>query len=258
MVAINLYCKLPFGRLHSTTPEIVAVAKRMGRTPASLSMKLCNLASLDTAHQARGVKGLQNASRADREIWQEFHENWSVMGRKSEELYQRLMAGHDPLADEARTFRRKAKKKSRFVMPTTTPSGATESIANTKVRRGQDFFRKAVLASYDCRCCITGIPIPQLLTASHIKPWGKFPRERLNPRNGLCLSKTHDAAFDAGLISFDSDRRLLVSTEVEGYLPDDAVERWFVAFKGKPMRLPEKFQPEPAFLRFHLQRVFRG
>ena len=68
-------------------------------------------------------------------------------------------------------------------------------------RVGQDFFRRAVLANYEETCCITGIADPRLLTASHIKPWGKDSDNRHNPANGLLLSATLDRAFDRGLIS---------------------------------------------------------
>ncbi len=89
-----------------------------------------------------------------------------------------------------------------------TPRGPTEMQAAVKVRRGQQFFRQTVLNSYDVRCCISGINVPRLLMASHIKPWGKFPAERLNPRNGLCLSTLHDAAFDGGLITLDKNLKV--------------------------------------------------
>ena len=63
LIALNLYCKLPFGRLHRNNPIIVQVAEKMGRTPNSLAMKLCNFASLDPVQKARGIKGLAGASR---------------------------------------------------------------------------------------------------------------------------------------------------------------------------------------------------
>ena len=257
LVAMNLYCKLPFGRLSSRTPEIVAVAKLMGRTPASLSMKLCNFAALDPGLQARGIKGLPNLSRADRQTWDEFHADWSALGLESEKLYQELVAGGDPLADEA-TLSRKVKSKHGIVMPKVLPTGDTEVETSVIARRGQDFFRRAVLASYDCQCCITGNPVPRLLSASHIKPWAKFPKERLNPANGLCLAKTYDAAFDAGLISFDGGNRLVISKYIEDYLPSEAIEREFMACRGRQLHLPEKFQPESGFLAWHRESVFRG
>lgn len=68
LVAMNLYCRLAFGQFHHKQADIVRVAEALGRTPSALSMKLCNLASLDPAHKERGVKGLANASSGDRKF----------------------------------------------------------------------------------------------------------------------------------------------------------------------------------------------
>jgi len=93
------------------------------------------------------------------------------------------------------------------------PIGPTEEFATVKVRRSQQFFRQMILNAFDSRCCVSGLPVRELLVASHIVPWSAFPNERLNPQNGClrtatCLSRLHDGAFDAGLITFDSDPRL--------------------------------------------------
>ena len=58
VVAMNLYCKLPFGQLHERNPVIIKLAEQIGRTSGSVAMKLCNFASLDPVQQARGIKGL--------------------------------------------------------------------------------------------------------------------------------------------------------------------------------------------------------
>ena len=55
----------------------------------------------------------------------------------------------------------------------------------------------------------------------------------------MALAQTHDAAFDAGLITFDEQCRLVLSRELRDYLPDRAFEREFKAFEGKPMLLAE-------------------
>ncbi len=91
LMAMNLYCKLPFGQLRHGNPLIVAVAEKMGRTPSSLSMKLCNLASLDPNLKARGIKGLSGASAADRAVWEEFGNNWEALGVASEEKLHFLL-----------------------------------------------------------------------------------------------------------------------------------------------------------------------
>lgn len=90
IIAMNLYCKLPFGQLDHRTPIIIEVAQRLGRTPSSIAMKLVNFASLDPVLQARGIQGLRGASKADRLIWQEFNANWEQFGEESEARFQEL------------------------------------------------------------------------------------------------------------------------------------------------------------------------
>ena len=58
ILALNLYLKLPFGKLHSGTPEIIHLAHLLGRTPSSIAMRLNNFASVNTYHQQRGIGGL--------------------------------------------------------------------------------------------------------------------------------------------------------------------------------------------------------
>ena len=85
--------------------------------------------------------------------------------------------------------------------------GDTEADRVQKVRIGQDRFRSALLAYWNGTCPLTGITAPELLRASHIIPWAKCEndQERLNVHNGLLLSSLWDAAFDAGLITFDDN-----------------------------------------------------
>ena len=126
------------------------------------------------------------------------------------------------------------------------------------MRLGQSFFRQTVLASYGGRCCITANPIPALLIASHILPWSDHPEERVNPRNGLCLARTHDAAFDAGLITLDEDHRLILSPRLRDHLSSRTLQENFGAYEGKAIELPEKFRPEEGFLKRHREGVFVG
>jgi len=250
LIALNLYCKLPFGQFNSTNPIIVEVAAKMGRNANSLAMKLCNLASLDPVQHARGVKGLEGASNQDRVMWKEFHQNIPLLGEQSEQLLHDLFT-----RDEAKEVDFLSRNKVRLVAP----SGPTETQATVKARRGQQFFRQSVLTAYDVRCCISGINVPRLLVASHIKPWGEFPDDRLNPRNGLCLSTLHDAAFDAGLITLDEKLGVVLSKRLRSFFPQPALEQNFVPFAGQPIRLPEKLaEPDGEFLRFHREEIFQS
>jgi predicted restriction endonuclease len=213
-------------------------------------MKLCNFAALDPVQQARGIRGLPGATKQDRAMWDEFHSNLSALGTESEELLHDLFTH-----DEAKEVDFLGRDKVRLVAP----SGPTETQATVKVRRGQQFFRQAVLTAYDVRCCISGINVPRLLVASHIKPWGRFPADRLNPRNGLCLSTLHDAAFDAGLITLDDKLSVVLSKRLRSFFPQPALEQNFVPFAGQPIRLPDKLaEPDPEFLSFHRDVVFQS
>jgi hypothetical protein len=250
LIALNLYCKLPFGKLHKGNPIIKEVAAKMGRTASSLAIKLCNFASLDPVLHARGIVGMTGAANDDRIIWREFQADVSKLGVESEEILHDL-------------FTKDAAKEVDFLtrdkILLTAPSGPTETQATVKARRGQQFFRQTVLNAYDVCCCISGINVPRLLVASHNKPWGKFPNDRLNPRNGLCLSTLHDAAFDTGLITLDDKLGVVLSKQLRHFFPQPALEQNFVPFEGKPIRLPEKLaEPDLDFIRFHREEIFQS
>ncbi|HUJ09703.1 MAG TPA: HNH endonuclease [Verrucomicrobiae bacterium] len=254
LIALNLYCKLPFGTFHHHNPIIIEVARKMGRTANSLAMKLCNFTSLDPVQKARGIKGLEGASKQDRLMWSEFQSDAAKLAPTSEQLLHDLFTQDD---DKELNFLTRDKVRLERPVSYVTPTGPTEGKATVRVRRGQQFFRQAILNAYDVSCCITGIAVPRLLVASHIKPWRDFPRERLDPRNGLCLSSLHDAAFDDGLITLDERFRVVLSKRLKGYLPQPALSKNFVAYEGKMIRLPEKLaEPAPEFLEYHRSKIF--
>jgi len=254
LIALNLYCKLPFGSFDKNNPVIREVSAKMGRTSNSLAMKLCNLASLDPVQRARGIKGLVGASKQDRQLWDEFHENITTLGVASEQLLHDLFT-RDDLREVDFLERGKVRLEPSPLL--ITPTGPTEITASVKVRRGQQFFRQSVLNAYESRCCISGINVPRLLIASHIKPWGAFPTDRLNPRNGLCLSTLHDAAFDSGLITLDEKYRVVLSNRLTKHFPQPALEQNFAAYAGKTIQLPAKLaEPDADFLAYHRESVF--
>lgn len=229
IAALSLYVQTPFGRMHAGNRDIIALADRLGRTPSSLAMKLCNFASLDPVERARGISGMSNVSRLDREIWAEYAERWSDLARAGADL---------PLDDTA--------------------PPATERITEATQRIGQAFFRRAVLAAWDNACCITGLSVPALLRASHIVPWATDEANRLNPRNGLCLNALHDAAFDRGLMTIDESLRVVYARDLRSALKKSAASAFMVEFDGVPLRAPDRFRPDDAFLNHHRSSVFVG
>jgi hypothetical protein len=90
----------------------------------------------------------------------------------------------------------------------------TEKLALRKSRVGQGLYRER-LQAIESSCRVTGVSDPQLLTASHIKPWAvSTDSEKLDGNNGLFLSPHIDRLFDRGLVSFTDTGNLLVSAHV--------------------------------------------
>ncbi len=245
LVAFNLYCQMPFGKMHSRNPEIIKYAKLIGRTPSALAMKLTNIASLDPAITSTGRKGLEGASVADKAMWKEMQANWEHFAIEAQSATSVLGAttefgatvGDTSIPDEVVDYT------------------GSNKIVQTTTRVGQDFFRRSVLSAYNYRCCITGLSIPKLLVASHIIPWCVDEANRLNPRNGLCLSILHDKAFDAGIMAIAEDMTVRVSRK-NIINADQFFNLALLAYDGKPIVLPEKFSPLVEFLSYHRQHIF--
>ncbi len=242
IVAFNLYCKVPFGKITSNNPEIINLAKIIGRTPSAVALKLVNFARLDPELQKRKIAGMSHGSRSEEEIWNEFHGNWDELAFESEILLARFKG--EPI------------EKSAKINLENLPDEGKERDAIIKARVNQNFFRSAILASYENKCCITGISIPELLVASHIIPWSKDEKNRLNPHNGLCLNSLHDKAFDKGLITITEDYKLKLSPALMKYKKNEAIENFFLPYGDQTISLPKKFLPDKSFLRYHYENVF--
>jgi putative restriction endonuclease len=235
IVAFNLYCKTPFGRIHNRNPEIIALAKALGRTPSALSWKLANFARFDPALKSRNIAGAGHGAKLEEEIWLEFNQDWEKLAFESEELRINLLG-------EAET-------------PDRFPEGKTRD-AVVRVRVNQGFFRSAVLAAYDSRCCITGLSSPDLLSASHIVPWSIDVKNRTNPRNGLCLNALHDRAFDRGYMTIGPEFEVRISPRLDT-AKDLAMQDLLYRYSGVRISLPEHFQPDSTFLKYHSENVYR-
>lgn len=239
LLTLHLYCRTPFGKLHQTNPEIIKLAQIIGRTPSAVAMKACNFASLDPA---LAQKGLAGASRADRDLWNAFMQNSTDIADKAEALYETHVLPTEPITPET--------EKS-LVFPT----GPTETTREVKVRRVQRFFRQTVLESYNNRCAISGLAIPELLVASHIIPWSEDESRRADPTNGIALNALYDKAFDRHLISFDADFRLVLSPRIKEMAKDAVIEEYFLVYEGKVLDMPNRFFPDSDALRYHLKRA---
>jgi putative restriction endonuclease len=238
ILAVNLYCKLPFGKMHRGNPDIIDLANIIQRSPSAIARKLGNFASFDPTLKARGIGGLPNAGKLDGEIWNEFYNDWNNRLIESEKLLAR--------------YKHTTIEKISNIEISDLPMDGIEKERMVKSRVNQSIFRKMILATYNSSCCITGIDKSELLVASHIVPWSKDESNRLNPMNGLCLNALHDRAFDAGLITISAnDYTVLISHKLKSKNPVEAILQNFIRYDGIPINLPDKFLPDKEFLKLH-------
>ncbi|HEY0847365.1 MAG TPA: HNH endonuclease [Noviherbaspirillum sp.] len=249
LIALNLYCQLPFGKLHARNPEIVRIAELIGRTPSALAMKLTNIASLDPAITTTGRSGLPGASKADKAMWDEMQQDWERFALESQSAIDALTGAGRLSAEQSVT------EYVPDISDILNYSAETKS-AQVQVRVGQNFFRQSVLSAYQGRCCITRLSDPRLLVASHILPWRADKHHRLNPRNGLCLSALHDKAFDQGLFTLTDDLKVKTSRQLTAMEKNPFADDWLIKLEGRPIDLPEKFQPLRECIDWHRKNVF--
>jgi putative restriction endonuclease len=236
ILAFNLYCKIPFGQIHMHNPRVVQLAHLLKRSVGSVSLKLSNFARLDPALQARGIRGMRHGAKGEVEIWREFAEYPETLAFESERLLAARLGRPIEQVAEIDTG--------------DLPPAGREREAVVRVRVNQSFFRDRILSAYNFRCCVTGLTVQPLLTASHILPWAEDEKNRLNPRNGLCLNALHDRAFDRHLMWIDDRyvirfaRRLRETAEV-----NNETIRWLTSFGGAGLLLPKEFAPDMEFLK---------
>lgn len=141
----------------------------------------------------------------------------------------------------------------RFLVETAKLPKTTEAERLVVQRVGQKLFRDALLDYWQGRCCVTGLAVPSLLRASHIRPWAKCENDeqRLDVFNGLLLAPHLDALFDGGWVSFSDEGQLLTSPQLE----PSAQAILGVSFLQKVTGLSSQHLP---YLAYHRNNEFRG
>lgn len=244
ILAFELYCRTPFGKIGKTNPDIIELSSVLGRTPSAVALKMSNLASCDPILKARNISGMSHTSSLDSVVFEEFYNNLQELKVQSSLIKSEMGACESESAY--------IEKELEHIKP-----GEYKERLR-KERIGQYFFRQAILNSYSGRCCITKLDNRALLVASHIKPWAVSleKTERTNPQNGLCLNAFHDQAFDKGLITVNKNYKVIVSTQLSKSKMDDQTRDWLKYYDGKEIMLPDKFIPAKEFLEYHNDVVF--
>ena len=243
ILVFNLYLKLPFGKMHKQTPEVIEMAGLIGRTVNAVAIRLGNYASCDLYHQERGVVGMPGGKKQCQPIWDEFFGNKELLIFESE----RILAEKENLTIET--------KFDDLLFDIKDLKGETK-IREVKTRVNQNVFRQIVVSNYSGKCAISGIDLPELLFASHIVPWSKNEEERLNPENGICLSALYDRAFDKGLIAVNEKYEILVSDKLKKKKDTEYYGKYFAPLESQSLILPQRYLPKKEFIQYHLDMVF--
>lgn len=241
ILSLDLYYKLPFGRLNQHTPEVKKLAALIGRTPSSVALRLVNYAACDPDIVNSGRKGMVAGIGKCKPFWDRYADNMEDLFQQAETIKAAMLA--KPIEEVLHL------NQTDFV--------GEEKDVIIKQRINQNSFRAIILANYDERCAISGLCIPQLLIASHIVPWSDDVNNRLNPTNGICLSPLYDKAFDKGYISIrPDDYTVIISKELKSYKKRDFYQDCFAPIENKPIMLPNKHNPNPIFLAYHIENIF--
>lgn len=239
IVALSVYCKIPFNKASNSNPEIVKAAKLIGRTPVAVKMKVGNFGSFDPELKAKGIVGLSNTSKLDVEVWNEYCNDWEKLAFDSEQIIAKL--SHKTIEETV------------GIDETIFPKGK-ERETIVKQRINQSFFRNAVLSSYNNKCCISRLSIPDLLEACHIVDWSDDIKNRLNPSNGICLNSLFHKAYDKHYLGITPDYEILISDKLfDENLAQGNIKDFFLKYHKTKIQMPDKFKPNKELLDTHFQ-----
>ena len=135
--------------------------------------------------------------------------------------------------------------------PDAAPS-RTERLQVIEARTAQHIYRAGLEKLWGGRCALTGVCIPDLLRASHAKPWKDCTdAERVDPFNGLLLEVRMDALFDQGYISFENNGKLLISPRLS------SEDEQLLGLRSIVQQLKQVAPQHHVYLQWHREHIFR-
>lgn len=242
IVALYLYCIIPFNKVNNSNRQIALMAELIGRPNAnSLKAKIGNFGCFDSNLSA---SGLGHSSRLDETVWNEYNGRW-----------QELEIDALRLIEEYQSARRDINPD----IPSIPIGRERETVI--KQRTNQYLFRNMVLSAYNNSCCITGLARQELVEACHIINWSDDNQNRLNPCNGLAMNTLFHKAYDKYYLGITPDCTVVISDRLYDGLSNDGKDRTYGLFNPyNKVRIimPRKFKPDNALLekKFNLFRVY--
>ena len=238
IMALNVYCKIPFKDVKEWHPIIQKYAPLIGRSPVALKMKVGNFGRFDPVLRSKGIVGLVHGSKDEELVWNEFWGDPEKLAYESERL-----------------FAERAKMKIEVFVEIDKPNlpiGKNRDVIIHQ-RVNQSFFRKMILCAYLNRCCVTGISNSLLLEACHIMSWAEDESNRMNPTNGLCMNPLFHKAYDNYLMAITPDYTISISDQMLCDIKEESTLLFLKSLNGRHIILPEKFLPNQDFLSQHYE-----
>lgn len=239
ILSLDLYFRIPFGQFHKNNPDVQKLAELINRTPSSVAMRLCNFASCDPVLKAKGIEGLRAGVKTCSPYWDEFAHNRGKLISMAEACRAKLIEATDINSDYSLNH---------------------ISEWDNLVNEMYDFkFQAIIKRNYNDHCAISGVKIPQLLTACHIIPVSESEEESIKADNGLLLSLNFAKAYVNGLIGIDDHYILHLSDELLSHQFDPNFSTFFRKFERKELLLNDvAVKPDKSFLQWHMDTVFNS
>lgn len=120
---------------------------------------------------------------------------------------------------------------------------------------GRGAFREAVTDAYQRTCAVSGGKVLPALDAAHIKPYALDGSHELS--NGILLQRDIHSVFDAVNVTFDEQRRFVVTDRVKTEFNNG---NEYHRRHGTQLSIPTTplAQPDREALRWHNENVFLG
>ena len=173
----------------------------------------------------------------------------------SSEIGRRYWGKIQDLLKSYRLFEAEKEIKSQLILEGL-PEKRYGSEILTKVRLGQGAFRVMLTDAYSRKCAISGERTLPVLEAAHIKPYAESGPHFIS--NGLLLRSDMHKLFDSGYLTITQDYRVEVSKRIREEFENG---REYYKFHGNQLlTLPKRNidLPDPSFIQYHNNQIFKG
>ena len=237
ILTLDLYFRMPFGQIDKRNPDIIKMAELINRTPSSVAMRLCNYANCDPELKARGVKGLAGGYSQCIPYWNQYANKRGDLATAAMKCRKRLIESAFPENDEAYNH-----------------MSEWDSLVNELY----DYkFQSVVKKNYHDRCAVSGLMASQFLVACHIVPSMDTEESTIDASNGILMTLIYARAFTEGLIGFDANYKIHLSSELKSHQFDKGYYSLFKKYDGAELGIKDVIiKPNPEYLEWHMDTIF--